>query len=129
MDETKPTTTTTKLAGLLGYSYQGMRKKLTHNYAPFTMGEFETLCNFFHKNSAAEWMKILRVVALKNNRLNEAKIIDDMLNDHTIKNEIVNLAITYLHPTALTDDLNDPAIMAEVAEARKRGHEREARND
>lgn len=97
-----------------------MRKKLTHNYAPFTMGEFEELCNFFHKNSAAEWMRILRSVALKNNRLNEAKIIDDMLNDHTIKNEIVNLAITYLHPTAIPDDVNDRTLEAESAEARRR---------
>ena len=112
MKETRPATTTTRLAELLGYSYQATRKRLTHIYAPFTMGEFELLCNFFHKNSATEWMKILRAVALKNNRLNEAKIIDDMLNDHIIKNEIVNLAISYLHPTALTDLTDDPTIIA-----------------
>lgn len=62
-------------------------------------------------------MKILQTVAIKNGNLNEAKIIDDMLNDHTVKNAIVNLAVTYLHPTSALDSSLDSATAAELKAA------------
>ncbi|MFT8358635.1 hypothetical protein [Bifidobacterium aquikefiri] len=128
LKESKPKTSRSEVARLLGYTYQAMRKKFNHDNSPLTLGEFEKLCRFFHKNSASEWMQILKAVAIKNNDLNEAKLIDDMLNDHQVKNAIVNLAVTYLHPSATIDDISDPAVRAEIKNARK-GNDKEDKKE
>ncbi|MFT9007891.1 hypothetical protein [Bifidobacterium aquikefiri] len=116
-NQTDPRTSRKKVAAEIGLTYQAIKKKFNYENAPLSLGEFEHLCNFFHKNSAAEWMKILQTVAIKNGNLNEAKIIDDMLNDHTVKNAIVNLAVTYLHPTSALDSSLDSATAAELKAA------------
>ncbi|OZG64864.1 MULTISPECIES: hypothetical protein [Bifidobacterium] len=118
-NETEPRTSRTKVAAALGFTYQAIKKKFNYENAPLTLGEFEKMCNYFNKNSAAEWMKILQAVAIKNGKINEAKLIDDMLNDHTVKNAIVNLAITYLHPSSALDEIPDPATAAELKQAQR----------
>jgi uncharacterized protein YeaO (DUF488 family) len=117
--ETQPKTSRAEIARELGYTYQALRKKFNHENAPLTLGEFEHLCHFFNKSSAAEWMRILQAVAVKNGDLNEAKLLDEMLNDHQVKNAIVNLAITYLHPSSVLDDIPSEAVKAEAKAARK----------
>lgn len=117
--QTSPRTSRKRVAAEIGLTYQAINKKFNYENTPLTLGEFEHLCKFFNKNSAAEWMKVLQAVAIQNGNLNEAKIIDDMLNDHTVKNAIVNLAVTYLHSTSALNELTDRATTAEVKAAHK----------